>query len=176
MTDEIDPEVLADLQLRASSQHDRTRARPSASLLGTWAPNEKPAGMWRCKGRGKGKEPCPQNAIVPVTAETMERLLIFNGQLRKRGEDPIDTDDVERCIPCQRAINAARPALLRKRVDDMAVVIRDLKSSTDPRRERELIKQLETWQHPDVPALLQAIEDRQRGPSGKGARVRKDSL
>jgi hypothetical protein len=174
MNDEIDPEVLADLRLRASSERDSSRARPSASLLGTWKPDEKPAGMWRCRGRGKGKAPCPSNAIVPVMADTMERLMIFNQRLRSMGEDPIDTDDVVRCDPCQRAINAARSGLLRQRIEEMAQVIRDVKASGNPRGERAKIAQLEKWGHPDVAGLLQAIEDRLRG--GKGKRMGRDSL
>lgn len=191
MSDDIDPEVLADLQLRASSQHDRSRARPSQAILGTWAPNEKPAGMWRCKGRGKGKEPCPTNAVVPVTADTIERMMAFNEMLRARDEPLLETDDIVRCERCQREINATRAVRLREREDNIGSLIRQLKQSNEPRKEQAphamipkdkgkppmlVTKLLEIFEHPDVEALMRSIEDQAKAPGGKGHRVRKDSL
>lgn len=172
MSDELDPEVQADLRLRSSSQYDSSRSRPSATALGTWKP-DKPAGMWRCRGRN-AQHPCPWRSMVPVTAETIERLMIFNGQLRARGETPIDSGEVVRCEQCRAGIAEARPVILRKRVDDIAALIRKLKESADPCSEREMITQLEKWQHPDVPGLLRAIGEQRS--ANKGQRVRKESL
>lgn len=170
MSNEPDPEVLADLDLRESSVHDRSRTRPTEYALGRWATDADVA-WWYCKGLNKAN-PCPQKAIVGVTADVVEQVFRFNAMLRSRGEPPLDTAELVRCMACRRGIAAQRPAALRKRCDEMAECIRQLKASSDPRRERELIKQIETWGHPDVPGLLQAIDERRRG--GKSKRSRDD--
>jgi hypothetical protein len=166
---EQDPEVAADIRLRDSSKYDSSRARPSMALLGTWKP-EKPAGAWYCRGASKA-HPCPQRAIVPVDADTIERLLVFNGYLRARNEDPLDSNEIVRCDACRRGIAFQRPPLLRKRVEEVAECIRQLKASSDPRRERELVKQLEAWHHPDVSGLLQALEEKRKGGSQRVTRA-----
>lgn len=163
---EPDPEVLEDLRLRDASERDPTRTRPTPALIGTWQPDPM-AGMWACRGLNAAN-PCPQRTMVPVTAADIERLLIFNAELRRLGQDPIDSGTVVRCEPCRRGIAHQRSLKLWDRVDAVADHIRQLKASPDPRREREIIKQLEAWGHPDVAGLLQVLSDRAKGKS-KGA-------
>lgn len=64
-----------------------------------------------------------------------------------------------RCPKCEGDRN-------RRNVDRLAEVIRELKSSVDgplsPDRERELVKLLHVYGHPDPKGLLDSIEDRRR--------------
>lgn len=168
---ERDPEIEQDRWLREDSTRDRSRNRVSEAAIGRWKP-EPIVGMWRCRGLNPSN-PCPQRANVGVTADTIAQWMAFNAQLRKRGEDPIDSDEIVRCDACRRGIAHQRAPKLRERVEQVAQCIRDLKASPAPRKERELLKQLEAWNHPDLPGLLQAIEERSKGG---GRKVRRDEL
>lgn len=157
---DLDPEIVDDLRLRAASEHDRSRTRISSTTLGTWAPRERIVGAWKCR-----TPPC--RTMIDVSEDTMERWAQFNVMLRSRGEEPLDTSTIMRCDRCQAEVNRRRPELLRKRHDEMAECIRQLKDSPDPRREHELIKQLTLWHHGDVPGLLDAIERRTSAAKGR---------
>lgn len=172
MSDEMDPEVLADIQLRAATMRERSRSRISGAAIGQWRP-EADVAWWPCRGLNRAN-PCPQRTLVGVTSDVVEQLFAFNERLRRMGDDALDSSEVVRCLPCIRGIAAQRAPALRKRVGEVAECVRQLKASPDPRRERELIKQLEAWHHPDVPGLLQAIEERTRANGGK--RVTRGSL
>ncbi|MBA3421673.1 MAG: hypothetical protein H0U12_07240 [Thermoleophilaceae bacterium] len=166
MSFEEDPEVIADLKLRAYSEHDTSRARPSRDRIGRWAP-DKTVGAWRCRRSG-----CA--GLFAVTAEAVEHVEIFNRELARRGEDAIDLRQVAWCDGCRAAWLASRSTKARERVDAIAELVRELKASNQPRTLTEQIKQLRKWNHPDLDGLLSAIEERLR--SGKGKRERKDSF
>lgn len=169
MTREVDPEVVADLRLREDSMRDPTRERRSEAMLGTWAPREKYVGKWKCK-----TPVC--SAYVDVVEDTIERWMLLNGMLKARGEETIRTDEVLRCDRCRNEMSLARRVHLRKRVDEMAVIIRQLKSSSNPRGEHELIRQLEKWHHPDLKGLLDAIERRLESENKTSKRTRREDL
>lgn len=151
MSDEPDPEVVDDLQLRDRSAADRARTRGDGVY--DWR-QPKIVGKWHCFA------PHCQS-LVDVTEETMDRWATFNSHLASRGEPPLDHGRILRCDSCRAAFAAVRSSKLRERVDQMADLIRQLKAAQDPRREREIIAQLEKWHHPDVQGLLSALEAKQ---------------
>ncbi len=166
--DEDDPEVAADLALRESSAFDRSRTRAEPVMLATWAPRVAFVGMWRC--RGDKAFHC--GAMVPVSECTMERWMMFNARLRSIGQAPIDSGDVLLCDRCFEELRRIRSAKLWERVDRIAKLIEALKNSDRPDEEREIIKQLTEWHHPDVRGLLQAIAVR-RATAPKATRSRR---
>ncbi len=166
MSFEEDPEVVADLKLRAYSEHDTSRARPSRDRIGQWTP-DKTVGAWRCQRPG-----CVN--LFAVTAEAIEHVEIFNRELARRGEGPIDLRKVAWCDGCRAAWLANRSVKARERVDAIAKLVRELKASSQPQKLTEQIEQLRKWRHPDVDGLLSAIDERLR--NGKGKRERKDSF
>lgn len=156
---EPDPEVIADLQLRAATERDRSRSRPESY---EWSP-PKIVGKWKCRN-----PECAGFADVPEIA--MERFFAFSAQLRSRGEGSLDPTKILYCEPCQAAYKASAPDRRRAQVERMAVEIRKLKESGDPTRERDLIAQLEEWGHPDVDGLVKAITDRRVADSGRAGK------
>jgi hypothetical protein len=161
--EELDPEVQRDLWLREASTRDSTRSRPSEKHLGEWAP-EKPVGKWKCR-----VPPCGN--FVDVTESTMEYWAMWNRHLMAKGESPLDTKTILWCDSCREQLAKRRSELLRKRVTELAECIKQLKASKDPRQERELIKQIEAWRHPDLQGLLFSLEQSQKkntkGPRGE---------
>jgi len=156
---EVDPEVIADLKLRAATEHDRSRSRPTSYA---WTP-PKIVGAWHCKN--------PRcRVLVDVTEETMERFCMFNAHLRRRGEDPLEPSKILYCDSCIVEYKRTAPDRRRGQMDRVAVAIRQLKESGDSSRERDLIAQLEEWGHPDVTGLVQAITERRAAASGTGTR------
>lgn len=156
--EERDPEVEADLRLRASTEHDHTRARGPAPMFG--AP--KFAAEWPCRAK------C--GAMVQVTEAAVETWRMFNSTLRKRGEEPIEAEKIVFCTPCRTTGTTMRPDGLRKQVDSMAEVIRKLKNGGSAEEERTWMKQLEKGGHPDVGGLIASIAERKLSVRGKKLR------
>jgi len=166
MSDEIDPEVIADLKLRAYSQFDSTRSRGEGVY--DWKP---PAAVtqWKCK-----TPPC--KSFVDVDAETVERWEIFNKRLRANGDSkgdarPIASHDVMLCDSCRAEHAKIQPQRLRKRTDRMADVIRQLKAGESVIRfetnegrhsanRTETFAKLIEWGHPDVTGLQQSLAEK----------------
>lgn len=165
MSHEIDPEVLADLQLRSYSQHDRTRTRGAGVY--NWQP---PAFVdsWPCRS-GCG-------AMIQVTEEALHALDVHNRELHHQREAPIDTAGIVFCDACMRRVNVTLPGKRRKQVDGLAEKIRELKADPPPdgERERTLIEQIRMLHHPDVEGLVLAI--RLRRESKQGAKRSKGNL
>ena len=166
---EPDPEVVADLRLRASTERDTTRsAKPPEYVPPTFV------AKWRCKTPGCG-------ALVDVTEESMERLAVFNGRLRSKAEAPLDPHSIVFCADCEQRNDAAQSERRRREVDRMAIVIRGVKSGQFPLRvtwnntehtltEAQAYEKLERWGHPDVPGLKQAIAERNATSGAKRTR------
>lgn len=167
----LDPEVVADLQLRAYSEHDRSRSRGDGVY--DWKP---PAVVtqWKCR-----TPPC--KVFVDVNTETVERWEIFNKRLRAAGEKPIGSHEVMICESCQAEHAKIQPLRLRKRVERMADVIRQLKAGDKVIRyktnegdvatnEADAFKQLRVWGHPDVDGLIAAIGDKRNAAPAKRER------
>ena len=178
MSDEMDPEVLADLRLRESSEHDKSRTRGEGVY--DWK-SERVIGMWRCRN-----SKCAMH--VPVTQDAYDHLEVFNRELAKKGEKPISTGEVMYCERCETEHKRTASIRRRNAVERMASVIRQLKAGEKritiytretlegpwvPDRtvdEREAFEQLEQWGHPDVEGFRQALTARlkkQRGNGGK---------
>jgi len=161
MSEELDPEVIADLQLRAYSQHDRTRTRGDGVY--DWKPAPSVT-QWKCR-----TPPC--KVFVGVDADTIEQWEMFNRELVKRGERPIASHDVMRCPSCEAELAKIQPLRLRKRVERMADVIRQLKDGKEQIRFKdnsgdhiasraEALEKLREWGHPDVAGLTQALAEK----------------
>lgn len=169
MSDELDPEVIADLRLRASTERDTSRAKEAP----TWTP-AKIFGQWCCRTPGCG-------AMVDVTEDCFERWSIFNRELRRRGEDPLDPKLIVYCDRCEGLFRAASADKRRKEVDRMAEVIRQLKDGAETLdvtwngqrhtlSKTEAYEKLQKWGHPDAHGLKQAIEE--KASSGKRTKIR----
>lgn len=147
MSEEFDPEVARDIQLREDSRRDFARTRGRGVY--DWQPSPV-VGKWKCR------VPVCTN-FVDVTEQAMETWALFNRELRRRGEAPIETSKVLYCPRCLAEYKRTAPDRRRGQVDRMGDGIRQLKASPDPSSEHELIKQLEQWGHPDVHGLLQIL-------------------
>ncbi len=158
MGDEMDPEVLADLQLRAQT----IRERGGSSREVTWhAPTF--VDKWPCRN--------PQcRKPVEVTAETVDRYRVFNAELVKRGEDKMDFRAIVYCDQCRVEFQRTAADRRRGQVDRMAPVIRQVKNSKNPEGETSAIVQLKAWHHPDVEGLVQAVRSRLDGKGGQKMR------
>lgn len=141
-----DPEVRADYELRARTERERGRSRGAVAWTRPVFVEE-----WPCR---VCKEP------VSVTQEALDQLRLFNGMLARRGEPILRTTEIMYCDSCRAEFKRTAADRRRGQVERMRPVIQRLKRSSNPENERELIKQLEAWSHPDVPGLIQSIRDR----------------
>lgn len=154
MSDEIDPEVLADLQLRASSERDRTRSR-NANY--DWTP---PPVIDRVPCRAR----CGN--VADWTQEAQDAFETFNRILAQRDEGPLDKTRIVFCDECKAKGATIAGPRNRKHVDIVRDLVEQLKQTEKPRSERILLKNLELQGHPDIPGLLDAI-DQKRAKGGK---------
>lgn len=99
---------------------------------------------------------------VAVTEETIERWWMFNRMLRAQGQEPIAADRIVLCDACRDEDKRATADSRRREVDRLASTIRELKDTSDPQRERELVAQLRAQRHPDVDGLVMAIGQRKQ--------------
>ena len=160
MSFEEDPEVIADLQLRASSVYDSSRS----SQPPTWAP---PTIVDRVPCRAR----C--GAVVEWTDEAEERFGIFNRHLKQKLEAPLDKTKIAFCNACRAKGQALAAERNRQAVEFMAPLIRELKGEPAPNaiREREIIEKLKKAGHPDIEGLCGAIKARRESkPQGRSRR------
>lgn len=144
MSDE-DPEVRADRELRARTERER-----KANRVATWtAPVI--ADEWPCR---VCSEP------VGVTQDAIDQFRLFNRMLARRGEALLDTRAIMYCDGCRAEFKRTAPERRRGQIERMRPVIQRVKRSGNPEAEREAIKQLEQWAHPDLAGLVQSIRDR----------------
>jgi hypothetical protein len=159
VSDEQDPEVVADLKLRAYSMRDRSR---NGEANYDWKLPTIVA-KWKCR-----TPPC--KTFVDVPEDTMERWEMFNGHLKARGEQPIASHEVLWCESCLEQHRKIRPDKLRRQVERMASVIRQIKAGDQVIRfrtdsgehavgEREALEWLKKWHHPDVPGFEQWLKE-----------------
>lgn len=152
MSHEEDPEVIADLQLRAYSEHDSSRTR------GAGVYDWKKAGdvaWWPCAGA------CGD--LVGVTEDICEYRHQFNGYLRKRMEADIPIDRIVLCPKCRTRMLQERAYRKWEQKERVAKMIRELKDQKDPATAKDLIKNLEEEHHPDIKGLIEAIESKRSG-------------
>ncbi|MBA2718912.1 MAG: hypothetical protein H0U52_06695 [Chloroflexi bacterium] len=146
-----DPEVVADLQLRARTERDRSRFQGEPR----WAPPRFVA-AWKCRTCG---------VLVDVTVDALERLAVFNSILRRRNEAPLDHNAIVFCDDCLPQFKAFAADHARGKTDRLAEEIRKLKNSGDPVSEHAVIKTLRDLGHPDVGGLLACLAA--KGPTKK---------
>jgi len=173
----MDPEVLADLQLRASSQYDSSRARAPMRPFA----NPETVERWPCRRPG-----C--STMVDVTEDAVDRVVQFSAQLEREGQSviagrhprkrpneykpedyrPLDATAIVFCGECTAVLKESGAAKRRTEVDRMAPLIVELRTDPgpNPHREYEIVKQLREWKHPDVDGLVAAIRER-RSSKGK---------
>lgn len=166
MSDEIDPEVLADLQLRASSQYDSTRTR-GAGVYDWKKPND--VAQWPCK-RAKCRKP------VGVTQEAVDRFEDMNRILGNMmpPEPRATIGEVVFCDECAAAMARTMIDLNVEKRSKLADVIRAMKESANPRAEHDLIKKLNRLDHPDVTGLIESLAAKLE--TGKNAKVKGKKL
>lgn len=168
MSEEIDPEVLADLQLRESSQRDWTRTR-GRGVYDWHKPND--VEQWRCRVPTCG-------AMVGTTQEAVDAAAVFDRELHRRGEGPLDRERIAMCDDCRKRFLKQRADKNRMHVDGMAELIRELKGeeAPPPERERVLIEKIRHMHHPDVDGLLLSIRERRMREQTGAARAKRRSL
>jgi hypothetical protein len=159
VSDELDPEVIADLQLRAATERDPTRSRNPPN----WSPPTV-IGVVPCRAR------C--GAVVGWTAEAEDAFETWNRILLAKREAPLDKTRIVFCVACRRGGRESTAADNRKHVDQTADVIRKLKASAKPDQERDLLAKLEKLHHPDIPGLLEALRaKREKQTPGRRAKT-----
>ena len=152
-----DPEVIADLALRVSSEMDRARGKGVTAYL---PPNV--VQQWPCRSRSACSEK------VDVTEEVFEVFRSFNRELRQRGEEPIDAASVAFCLKCWARGQAIRADENRRQVDKVGEVIRELKQGTMTNEQQvTAFGKLRKWGHPDVPGLETWLRENRSSGAGK---------
>jgi hypothetical protein len=164
MSDE-DPEVVADRQLRAYTEASRpglTETQFAARIREVAKPSI--VGVVPCRNR------C--GSVVDWTEEAEHAFEVSNRELERQNEPQLDKTKIVFCPACVARGRSLRADGNRKHVDVLAEKIRALKETDSPDEERELIKQIEKLNHPDVPGLLGAIAEKR----SKGRRIRKSDI
>lgn len=160
---EMDPEVIADIKLRAATERDPTRSRK----LPRFEPSPT-VGHWPCRNNAC-QMPCE------VTQAGVEMFDMFNKLLVKRGEQPISTEDVLVCDICRRFLDRHAEQKAGERDEQMRRDVKRLRAAKDPDRELagdELLKKrLERW-HPDLYGLLESL----RHSKNKNKRARPEEV
>lgn len=152
---DLDPEVLADLELRDASMRDRSRSRRAEATLGRELPAP-PVAWWTCRAPRCGQ-------LVGIPEQAVERLEIFNARLVSRGEQPIPDDTVAVCDEHRAMLLTHRAETLRRKHDRLRENIVKLKASPNPRSEHELLRELERDHHPDISGLLESLARKLEG-------------
>jgi hypothetical protein len=166
MSYDEDPEVAADIALRERTTWERN---PSAGM-----PAYKPPVVvthWPCRAC---KTP------VAITEDALEQKAVFDRQLARQDEKPIDSNTIAICDGCQTKRWKLLADRNRERVDNLARAIRELRGGTKfpqppgpaPQRAREieLVRDVIKFKHPEPDALIKAISDarNQGGRRSKG--------
>lgn len=159
MSDEEDPEVRRDLELRESSRYDRSRSRISEAAIGN-ATVAATVAYWSCRNR-VCRKPCA------VGDEAIFAFEVHNRQLRARGEEPLNTAEIMICADCRTLSQRKIADRNRERVEELRGLIQRMKQSTNPRAEHDLIRQMTDLRHPDVTGLIESLAAKLEKP-GKG--------
>lgn len=152
-----DPEVVADLKLRAKTTYDKSRTGGADAY--DW---REPATVaaWCCRTKT-----C--RAPVRVTQDAVDMLATMNRLAKARGFERIREDEVMFCTVCEVAMRKERERIASRLSEVLSKAIVEIKKGPGDERERELIKKLEALGHPDVPGLVQAIREKRDASKGK---------
>jgi hypothetical protein len=155
----IDPEIANEARVRAEVEQDRPDTnydRQVRELL-----DDPVITRWRCRTHGCGE-------LVDAPKSAVDSLTVFNAQLERRRQSPIQTDEVLFCGRCKGNLKVKSDEARRAKSERLAPIVKLLTQSAQPEREHALIRQLREWKHPDVDGLVQALVQR-RGRSGGGS-------
>lgn len=148
MSEDMDPEVIADLALRAANLRDRNRGKDADEVY-NWT--EPPiVASWPCRGR------C--GATVGVTQHAVDALTQANERLRGRGEPEIE--HVTFCEACTSRLKAEAAERRARRDATMTAMIRELRAGVSPEKERDILAKLRAMHHPDVDGLARLLAER----------------
>lgn len=148
MSDDMDPEAIADLALRAANLRDRNRGK-DANAVYDWT--EPPiVASWPCRGK------C--GASVGVTQHAVDALRVANEKLRALGEPEIE--HVTFCSACTLRLRAEAAERRARNEATMAAMIRELRAGTSPEKERDILAKLRAMHHPDVDGLARLLAER----------------
>lgn len=156
-----DPEVLADLRRRVELERTRPTSPEKIEAVYAWKAPEF-IGAWKCRTCGQ---------LVPIQESDMANLAMWNRELRKRNEEPIDTARIVFCDACRTEHRKSAPGRRTEEVARLAEVIRTLKGAADPDREMATIRTLRDLGHPDVDGLLSELRERAGAKATKKART-----
>lgn len=157
---EPDPEVVADLQLRARTARERPRTEAQVDKVLAWQPPEI-VGQWRCRTCG--------SKFMPITADALEYARMWNRILQRRGEAPLDPERIVFCDDCRELHRSHGADKRRDEVDRMAEEVRKLKNAADPTSEQATIRTLRELGHPDVDGLVHSLTAKAAGRLEKSA-------
>ena len=157
-----DPEVLAERRTR--DRHGGAH-RPEGD---GYAPAiERPSPIvagWACRS-GCGR-------FVPVDDAGVGARDHANAQLRRRGEPELGEHEIVFCAACKQRSAPDRGQAKRRQADEMAALIRELKTLVDnDLRERSIVARIRQLGHPDVDGLLKAVRDGRNKPATAGRRT-----
>ncbi len=159
MTEALDPEVVADLQLRASTERDTSRSGAAAY---DWKRPDV-IGQWKCRAQ------CGR--FCDVTQDTMEAMAMWNRELKRRLEAPLDINAILWCEPCSVEMRRLSSERRRAKVERMASVIKQIKDDAPNIRYRDkhgdhsvtraqAFEVLKEMGHPDVAGFQQALSEK----------------
>lgn len=164
MDEPVDPEVLADIELR-----DRTRReRPNASAaLYAWTPTPD-VEHWPCRA-GCGR-------MVGVPQEALDAAITFDRQLARTNEPPLNRAKIVFCSTCKASGMKFAAETNRRHVEALRLLIREAKESStaaDTLEERERIEKIRLMRHPNVVDFVAALrEKREREGNSKNGKRR----
>jgi hypothetical protein len=165
--EEIDPEVEADIALRERTVRERRGMSETGFAEAIReAATPRIVDQVPCRGRCGG--------LCDWTAEAEEQFAMFNRELLRRREAPLDKTRIVFCQACIDRAAPIRATEARKHVEYIADLVRRVKASSNPEGERELLEKLKKASHPDIPGLLEAL--RTRGQKQPGTRARKGGM
>lgn len=148
MNDDMDPEVIADLALRAANLRDRNRGK-DADAVYDWT-DPPIVESWPCRGK------C--GATVGVTQHAVDALRVANEKLRARGEPEIE--HVTFCAACTSRLKADAAERRARNEATMAAMIRELRAGVTTEKERAILARLRAMHHPDVDGLARLLAER----------------
>lgn len=166
MSDEMDPEVSADLQLRAYTARTRTgltEAQFAAKIRETATP------------KIIGKVPCRARCgnLADWTEEAEDAFNTFNRKLAQTADAPLDKTKIAFCASCRAKGMAAVGDSNRNHVEAMRKAIVELKDNppSSPSDERAAVKRLEALRHPFAEECVRTICE---NATKKGSRRREN--
>jgi hypothetical protein len=127
-----DPEVAADLILRARSERDATRTAGDGDHGYGWLP-EQPDEYWPCRGCGRP---------VGMTASAIETAKVCNRKLVAEGQKPFRKHELAVCEPCRALERKAERERDQARAQSIAALCGELRRGVLPWREAAIADEL----------------------------------